>query len=223
MVDRRRGISLSARDAGRIGVLIVDGHRLVAGGLNTLLEAEPDIEVLGQAGTVADAGREIRRLSPDTVLVAFRLPDGTAVDVGNAVRDTRPATKVILLTDDDGDGAKFAAVAAGAVAIIQKSRAGDDLIDAIRSTAAGNVLITPQTVASILARQHQVDAQSEQITGREREVLRLVAEGMSSREIAAQLGVGYATVRAHIYHLSKKLGARSKLELVAKAHSGGLI
>jgi DNA-binding NarL/FixJ family response regulator len=206
-----------------IGILIVNRDRLVVDGLTALLAAEEDLKVLGQAGTVAEAVREITCLSPGVVIVDYRLPDGTAVDVGRAVRKNDPSAKVIFLTDDDSANARFAALEAGAVALIRKSNAAAELVDAIRNVADGNVLITPQSVTSILARYRQVEAQSEQITEREREVLRLLARGLASREIASRLGVSYATVRAHIYHMGKKLGTRSKLELVARAHSEELI
>lgn len=215
-IARERGTAL-------IGILIVNGDRLVVDGVTALLAAEDDMKVLGQAGTVAEAVREIGSLSPAIVIVDFRLPDGTAVDVGRAVGKKHPSAKVIFLTDDDSANARFAALEAGAVALIRKSNARAELVDAIRNVAEGNVLITPRSVTSILMRHREIEAQSAQITDREREVLKLLAKGLSSREIASRLGVSYATVRAHIYHMGKKLGTRSKLELVARAHSEELI
>lgn len=215
-IARERGTAL-------IGILIVNGDRLVVDGVTALLAAEDDMKVLGQAGTVAEAVREIGSLSPAIVIVDFRLPDGTAVDVGRAVGKKHPSAKVIFLTDDDSANARFAALEAGAVALIRKSNARAELVDAIRNVAEGNVLITPRSVTSILMRHREIEAQSAQITDREREVLKLLAKGLSSREIASRLGVSYATVRAHLYHMGKKLGTRSKLELVARAHSEELI
>lgn len=201
----------------------MDGHRLSVDGLATLLKPQAGMAVLGKAGSVAEALPKIEDLSPDIVLVDFHLPDGTVVDVGRALHDLRPGARLIVVTEGDSDSARFAAVSAGAVALLQKSHVGADLVDAIRRAAAGEVLITPQSVASILTRHREIEARSGLITQRELEVLELLAQGRSSREIASRLGVTYATVRAHIYHLGKKLGARSKLELVAKARSDGLI
>lgn len=207
----------------RIGVLVLARHRLYTDVLSDLLEAEDGIAVVGHAGTIAEGLTKLGRLDPDIVLVDFRLADGSVVDFANATHRQRPNAKLILLAEEDRVDARFAAVEAGAVAFVQTSRAEMDLSRAIRHAAAGRQLISPQSIAAILSAHHRIQVLSEQITPREMETLRLLAEGVPTREIARRLGVTYATVRTHIYRLSKRLGAHSKLEVVARARAQGLI
>lgn len=212
-----------ATEARQIGVLVVAGHSLFTDFLRNLLAAEAGIAEIGHARTFAEGLAKLGRLNPDIVLVDFRLPGGSVIDFANTAHGLSPNAKLILLTEDDGLDTRFAAVEAGAFGWVQTSRAPLDLADAIRQAAAGRVLISPQSIASILNTRHRVRAVSEQITPREMETLRLLAEGLPTREIASRFGVSYATVRTHIYRLSRRLGAHSKLEVVARAREFGLI
>ena len=204
-------------------VLIVEDHQVVAEGLAALINDQPDMEVVGKAGSVADSVTTVVELQPDLVLMDFRLTDGTGADAATAIRQLRPDTKLIFLTREDSDAARIAALEAGASAFIHKSRAAQEVVDAIRTVAQGGTLFTPRSIAQLLNSRREVEAQLERLTPREKEVLRLMAEGMPSREIASRLGISYTTVRTHIRSLGSKLGVHSKLEAIVKARELALV
>jgi DNA-binding NarL/FixJ family response regulator len=204
-------------------VLIVEDHRVVAEGLAALINDEADMTVVGNVGTVAECLAAAAELDPHVVLVDFRLPDGTGPDAAAAIRSIRPAAKMIFLTREDTDVARFAAVQSGASAFLHKSRAAADVVAAIREVARGKMLITPRTISTLLAKRRSIEAQLERLTPREKEVLRLMAEGHPSRSIAEELGISYTTVRTHIRSLGSKLAVHSKLEAIVKARELGLI
>ena len=207
----------------KIRVLIVEDHQVVADGLAALLNDQPDMSVVGYAASVSDSIARAGDLKPDVVLLDFRLTDGTGADAGMGIRQVRPETKLIFLTREDSDAARFAAIEAGASAFIHKSQAAAEVVDAIRTVAAGGSLFTPRTIATLLNKRRAMDTQLESLTPREREVLRLMAEGTSSRDIATRLGISYTTVRTHIRSLGSKLGVHSKLEAIVKARELALI
>ena len=206
-----------------VRVLIVEDHQVVADGLSALLNDQPDITVVGSAASVADSVTRAQQLQPDVVLIDFRLTDGTGADAASGIRQVRPDAKLIFLTREDSDAARFAAVEAGASAFIHKSRAAAEVVEAIRAVASGGTLFTPRTIATLLNRRREMDSQLESLTHREKQVLRLMAEGTSSREIAARLSISYTTVRTHIRSLGSKLGVHSKLEAIVKARELALI
>jgi len=192
-----------------IHVLIVEDHRVVAEGLAALINDQSDMRVVGNVGTVAECIPAAAQLNPDVVLVG--------------IGDIRPTAKMIFLTREDTDAARFAAVQSGASAFLHKSRAAADVVAAIRDVARGKMLITPRTIATLLSKRHSIEAQLERLTPREREVLTLMAEGLPSRAIAAELGISYTTIRTHIRSLGSKLAVHSKLEAIVKARELGLI
>lgn len=204
-------------------VLIVEDHLVVAEGLAALIDIQADLKVVGKAGTVAECATLAADLRPDVVLLDFRLPDGTGADAAASIRQIRPEAKMIFLTREDNDAARFAAVQSGASAFIHKSRAAADVVATIRDVARGKMLITPRTISTLLAKRRAIDAQLGSLTPREKEVLRLIAEGWSSRNAATELGISYTTVRTHIRSLGSKLGVHSKLEAIVKARELGLI
>jgi DNA-binding NarL/FixJ family response regulator len=204
-------------------VLIVEDHRVVAEGLSALINAQADMKVVGSVGDVAECVTAVAELDPDVVLLDFRLPDGTAPDAAKAIRAIRPAARMIFLTREDTDAARFAAVQSGASAFLHKSRAAAEVVGAIREVARGKMLITPRTIAALLGTRRAIEAQLERLTPREKQVLRLMAEGHPSREVAARLGISYTTVRTHIRSLGSKLAVHSKLEAIVKARELGLI
>jgi DNA-binding NarL/FixJ family response regulator len=206
-----------------IQVLIVEDHRVVAEGLAALINSQADMHVAGNVGTVAECVEAATELNPDVVLLDFRLPDGTGPDAAAAIRTVRPASKMIFLTREDTDAARFAAVQSGASAFIHKSQAAAEVVAAIREVARGKMLITPRTIAALLAKRRSIEAQLERLTPREKEVLRLMAEGLPSRQIAADMGISYTTVRTHIRSVGTKLAVHSKLEAIVKARELGLI
>ena len=207
----------------KIRVLIVEDHQVVADGLSALLNDQPDITVVGSAASVAESVARAHDLKPDIALVDFRLTDGTGADAGIGIRQVWPDTRLIFLTREDSDAARFAAIEAGASAFIHKSQAASDVVDAIRQVAAGATLFTPRTIATLLNRRREMDTQLESLTPREKEVLRLMAEGTPSRDIATKLGISYTTVRTHIRSLGSKLGVHSKLEAIVRARELALI
>jgi len=204
-------------------VLIVEDHQVVADGLAALINDQKDMTVVGTAGSVSEAIARANELAPDIVLMDFRLGDGTGADAGAGIRRTKPDTKLIFLTREDTDVARFAALEAGASAFIHKSRAAQEVVDAIRTVAGGGTLFTPRSIAALLHKQREIESQLERLTTREKEVLRLMAEGTSSRAIATRLGISYTTVRTHIRSLGSKLGVHSKLEAIVKARELALV
>ena len=204
-------------------VLIVEDHRVVAEGLAALINDQDDMTVVGNVGTVAEVFPAAEKLNPEVVLLDFRLPDGTGPDAAAAVRSIRPAAKMIFLTREDTDAARFAAVQSGASAFLHKSRAAADVVAAIREVARGKMLITPRTIATLIHKRRSIEAQLDRLTPREKEVLRLMADGFPSRAIAARMGISYTTVRTHIRSLGSKLAVHSKLEAIVKARELGLI
>ena len=209
--------------ASRTRVLIVEDHQVVADGLSALINDQEDMTVVGTAGSVSDSISRATELMPDIVLMDFRLGDGTGADAGTAIRQVRPETKLIFLTREDSDTARFAALEAGASAFIHKSRAAQEVVEAIRTVAGGGSLFTPRSIATLLNKRREAESQLERLTRREKEVLRLMAEGTSSRDIAAKLGISYTTVRTHIRSLGSKLGVHSKLEAIVKARELALV
>ena len=206
-----------------IRVLIVEDHRVVAEGMAALINHESDMKVVGEAGSVADTFSAAAELGPDVVLLDFRLPDGTGAEAAAAIREVRPEAKLIFLTREDTDAARFAAVQSGASAFIHKSKAASEVVAAIRDVARGRMLITPRTIATLIAKRRAIEIQLQNLTVREKEVLRLMADGLSSRAVAAKLGISYTTVRTHIRSLGSKLGVHSKLEAIVKAREFGLL
>lgn len=204
-------------------VLIVEDHQVVAEGLAALINDQADMTVVGHAGSVADSLSRTVELKPDLVVVDFRLTDGTGADAAAAIRQVRPETRLIFLTREDSDAARFAALESGASAFIHKSRAAQDVVEAIRVVAGGGSLFTPRSIAQLLSSRREIDSQLERLTAREKEVLRLMAEGTSSRDIAKDLGISYTTVRTHIRSLGSKLGVHSKLEAIVKARELALV
>ncbi len=196
---------------------------MVAEGLAALINDQSDMKVVGNVGTVGECVQAAAELNPDVVLLDFRLPDGTGPDAAAAVRGIRPAAKMIFLTREDTDAARFAAVQSGASAFLHKSRAAAEVVAAIRDVARGRMLITPRTISTLIAKRRSIEAQLDRLTPREKEVLRLMGEGHPSRAIAAEMGISYTTVRTHIRSLGSKLAVHSKLEAIVKARELGLI
>jgi len=207
----------------RARVLIVEDHQVVADGLAALINDQRDMTVVGQAGSVAEAVARAAELRPDVVLMDFRLTDGTGADAGLGIRKVRPESKLIFLTREDSDAARFAALESGASAFLHKSRAAAEVVEAIRVVAAGGSLFTPRSISALLNKRREADAQLERLTPREKEVLRMMAEGAASRDIASRLGISYTTVRTHIRSLGSKLGVHSKLEAIVKARELALV
>jgi DNA-binding NarL/FixJ family response regulator len=207
-----------------IRVLIVDDHDVLASSLAMVLEAEGDITAVGVATTLEQARALIVSAQPDVLLLDHRMPDGDGVAAIGSLRSLRPSIGVVVLTASSADHVVLAAIEAGASGFLSKTRSLDEVTAAVRAAAAGESVISPEMLARLLPRfgrssPHAVD----ELTEREREVLALVAEGLSNAAIAERLVVSVHTVRNHIASLSGKLGAHSKLEALSIAVRRGLL
>ena len=207
-----------------IRVLIVDDHEVLASSLAVVLDAEEDITAVGVATTLEQARGMVGTAQPDVLLLDHRMPDGDGVAAIPTLLAQRPETGVVVLTASAADHVLLAAIEAGASGFLSKTRSLDEVTAAVRAAAAGESVISPELLARLLPRfgrgsPHAVD----ELTEREREVLGLVAEGLSNAAIAERLVVSVHTVRNHIASLSGKLGAHSKLEALSIAVRRGLL
>jgi two-component system NarL family response regulator len=213
-----------------VDVLIVEDHQLVAEGLELLLNEQVDIRVVGSAASVEEAVRLAAERKPRVVLMDFQLADGTGAEAAAAIRAAAPETLVLFLSASGNDEALLAAVEAGGVGYLLKTSAASSLIESVRRVAAGEMLIPPEVLAGLLARQRQrnlKDAERTRLAGsltrREREILHMMSKGLDNHSIAEQIHISVTTVRGHVQSLLEKLSAHSKLEAVARASEFGLL
>jgi DNA-binding NarL/FixJ family response regulator len=207
-----------------IRVLVVDDHEVLSASLAHVLDDEPDLVSVGVAGSLERARAMIPTTAPDVVLLDHRLPDGDGVSAITELRGLRPGMKVVVLTASAADHVLVAAIEAGASGFVSKSRSLAELTKAVRAAAAGEAVISPELLARLLPRLHRSGRpRATDLTEREREVLGLLADGLSNAAIAEQLVVSVHTVRNHIANLSAKLGAHSKLEALSIAVREGLL
>ena len=211
-----------------IRVLLVDDHQLLTGSLSHVLGQEPDIDVVGVAGTVADAKNLIRERL-DVVLMDYRLPDGTGAEATRAIKARWPGARVVMLTALADDETVLESIQAGADGYLTKDRALDDVVTAVRSAHAGETLLPRAVIMGIAQRvaaardrggeRQQVDP----LTPRELEVLRALTQGLSTPEICEQLFIAPNTLRTHVQNIMGKLRVHSKLEAVAFALRNRLV
>ncbi len=211
----------------QIRVLLADDEPLVRSGLRAILESEPDLTVVGEAGDGAAAVAEARRTRPDIVLMDVRMPrvDGiTATRLLGQLDGGGPA--VVVVTTFENDDYVYDALQAGARGFLLKRAAADDYINAIRTVHAGESLLFPAAIRQLAGRhggQRGGQLAEAHLTERESEVLRLVARGLSNAEIAAELVLGVETVKTHIRNVLSKLGARDRVQAVIAAYESGFI
>ena len=211
-----------------IRVLLVDDHQLLTGSLSHVLGQEPDIEVVGVAGTVGEAKNLIRERL-DVVLMDYRLPDGTGADATRAIKARWPGARVVMLTALADDETVLESIQAGADGYLTKDRALEDVVTAVRSAHAGETLLPRAVIMGIAQRvaaardrggeRQQVDP----LTPRELEVLRALTQGLSTPEICEQLFIAPNTLRTHVQNIMGKLRVHSKLEAVAFALRNRLV
>ena len=200
-------------------VLIVDAHTVVRRGLRMLLDMQPDIQVVGEAGTVADARRRLSELLPDVMLMDPALPDGDGVDLSSQTPGTQSPAKVLLISETYTQPTVYRALDAGVHGYILKEVAPQELAAAIRQVAAGEPYLHP-AIADMVRRRHARQSSlplSFDLTPRELEVLALMATATSNREIAEQLTLAEETVRSHVKSILRKLGAHSRTQAVVEA------
>ena len=207
-----------------IRVLIVDDHEVLASSLAKTLDTEPDLLSVGVAGSLKQAAELIRTTAPDVLLLDHRLPDGDGVAAIGRLRELRPSMAVIVLTASPSEHLMVAAVEAGVSGFLSKTRSLAEVTSAVRAAAVGEAVISPEMLARLLPRlggTGRVGAAT--LTEREREILGLIAQGLSNAAIAERLVVSVNTVRNHVANLLAKLGARSKLEALSIAIREGML
>jgi two-component system, NarL family, nitrate/nitrite response regulator NarL len=210
----------------RIRVLIVEDHQVLAEGLEFALGRQPDLEVVGVVGSVAEAAPRAIEERPHVVLMDFHLPDGNGAQASTAIRRQLPDVAVVILTADTAESSMLAAVQAGARGWLVKTATAAQVVDAVRRAAAGEMLIPSATLARMIElQQEESDRQRvrDSVTPRELQVLQLMAEGLDSRAIAENLVLSLPTVRGYVQTVIEKLGTHSRLEAVARARALGLL
>jgi two-component system response regulator DevR len=197
-----------------IRVFLLDDHEVVRRGITDVLEAD-GIAVVGEAATAAEALRRIPATSPDVAILDARLPDGSGIDVCREVRSTLPAVRCLILTSYDDADAVFAAVMGGASGYLLKQIRGTSLVDAVRQVAAGRSLLDPAVTERLLARLREgttTDPRLASLTDREREILSLIADGLTNRQIGDRLFLAEKTVKNYVSGLLAKLGMQRRTQ-----------
>ncbi|HYH29897.1 MAG TPA: response regulator transcription factor [Pseudonocardia sp.] len=204
-----------------IRVLIVDDHPVVRDGLRGVLDGEPDMQVVGEAGHGAEALARIRAVAVDVVLMDLRMPTMGGVEAIGELRRSAPAVRVLVLTTYDTDRDVLPAIEAGATGYLLKDTPRDELLRAVRAAHRGEAVLSP-AVAGRLMGQVREPAQ-DTLSARELEVLRLVAAGSTNRETAQRLFISEATVKTHLLHIYAKLEVRDRASAVAAGYQRGLL
>lgn len=208
-----------------IRVLVADDHALYRRGLEMVLGAEDDIEIVGEAGDGAEAIRRVEELLPDVVLMDIRMPRRSGIEACTAIKDVVPSTKIVILTISDEESDLYEAVRAGANGYLLKDVPGEEIAVGIRAVASGQSLISPSMASKLLSEFASMIKKSEErpqlpvprLTVRELEVLKLVARGMANRDIARALFISENTVKNHVRNILEKLQLHSRMEAVVYA------
>ena len=204
-----------------IRVFLLDDHEVVRRGVAALLEAEDDITVVGEAGTAASALTRIRAVRPDVAVLDVRLPDGSGVEVCRDVRSEMPEIGCLMLTSFADDEALFQAVLAGASGYVLKQIHGSDLVGAVRTIAGGGSLLDPVSTARILDRlrtpQPQEVDRLEGLSPQERQIVDLIGEGMTNRQIGERLFLAEKTVKNYVSHILSTLGLQRRTQVAVLA------
>jgi DNA-binding NarL/FixJ family response regulator len=203
-------------------VLLVDDHALLTDSLARLLDSEPDLEVVGVAGSVAEA-KQLARERMDVVLMDYRLPDGTGAEATRAIKARWPSARVVMLTAVHDDETVLESIQAGADGYLTKDRAVEDVVAAVRAARAGDTLLPRSVIVGIAQRVASAQDRGpdrpamEPLTPRELEVLRALSEGLATPDICERLSISRNTLRTHVQNIMAKLHVHSKLEAVTVA------
>ena len=215
-----------------IRVVLADDQPIVRAGFQTILDAQPDIDVVGEAADGVEAVAVVERLRPDVVVMDIRMPNLDGISATRRIfeRDSRGATKVLVLTTFDLDDYVYEALRAGASGYLLKDATRDELVAAVKTVAKGDALLAPSVTRHLIAefvRRPEPAARDvadlDRLTPREREVLEQLARGRSNAEIAQDLFVGEATVKSHVAHLLSKLQLRDRIQAVILAYEVGIV
>ncbi len=203
-----------------IRVFLLDDHEIVRTGLRSLLESTEDLEVVGEAGTTAEALARIPALRPDVAILDVRLPDGSGVEVCREIRSQMPDTACIMLTSYADDEALFASIMAGSSGYVLKQVGGNSLVDDVRRVAAGESLLDPALTDRVLRRLREGPEEEPllaSLTGQERRILDLIAEGKTNRQIAEDMFLAEKTVKNYVSNLLTKLGMERRTQAASYA------
>ncbi|MGZ8763976.1 MAG: response regulator [Acidimicrobiia bacterium] len=203
------------RDERPIRVFLLDDHEIVRDGVKALLDGADGIEVVGEAGTAAEALARIPPTRPDVAVLDVQLPDGSGVEVCRDVRSGQPEVQCLMLTSFADDDALFEAIVAGAAGYLLKQVRGTDIVDAIRRVADGQSLLDPTLTKRVLDRMReppQEDERLARLTGQERKILGLIAEGLTNRQIAERMFLAEKTVKNYVSNLLAKLGMQRRTQ-----------
>jgi DNA-binding NarL/FixJ family response regulator/class 3 adenylate cyclase len=231
LADRQDELAAADSDGG-VRIVIVDDQALVRAGFRMILEAEPDIAVVGEASDGGEAVAECERLAPDVVLMDVRMPEVDGIEATRRLLGREGVeTKVVMLTTFDMDEYVYDALRAGASGFLLKDVPPEQLVEGIRSVASGDALLAPSITRRVIeefirrppASARALPAKLEDLTARELEVLKLVARGLSNAEIAKELFVSETTVKTHVAHVLMKLDLRDRVQAVVLAYESGLI
>ena len=214
-----------------LAVLIVDDQALVRAGFRMILEAEQDMEVVGEAADGREAVDEARRLRPDVVLMDVRMPEVDGIEATRRLLGDAADTKAVMLTTFDMDEYVYDALRAGASGFLLKDVPPEQLVAGIRAVASGDALLAPSVTRRVIeefvrrppASVRTLPAKLDDLTARELEVLKLIARGLSNAEIATELFVSETTVKTHVAHVLMKLDLRDRVQAVVLAYESGLI
>ena len=219
--DRERRPPAASETQARISVVVGDDHPAMRSSLRKLLESIPGFEVVGEAGDLTLTRRHVEGHRPDVLVLDLRMPDGSSIEAINALRKLLPALHVVVVSVDDSPGFAQRALAAGASGYVLKDRADEDLPRAVRAAARGEELVS-EPVAGRLAQMRQT-LTGGRLSSRETEVLRLIALGHTSSEIAQHLSLSPRTIETHRAHIHRKLEVKTRAELVSYALRCGLL
>jgi DNA-binding NarL/FixJ family response regulator len=204
--------------ANQISVFVLDDHEIVRRGIRLLLEAEPDIQVIGEAGTASAALVQIPALCPDVAVLDARLPDGDGVSVCREVRSRVPQVACLMFTSFSDDEALLDSIMAGAAGYVLKQVRGSDLVGAVRVTASGRSLLPRRAASQVLARLQDTSRKCDALTAltpHERGILELIGEGLTNREIGDRLLISEKTVKNYISTMFRKLGLEQRTAAAA--------
>jgi DNA-binding NarL/FixJ family response regulator len=215
-----QSVGETARESERISVFLLDDHEIVRKGVRDLLEAEPDIVVVGEAGTAESALARIPALRPDVAVLDVRLPDGDGVSVCRDIRSKMPDVACLMLTSFGDDDALFDAIMAGAAGYVLKQIRGTDLVGAVRTVASGQSLLDPQAASKVMARMRDRSRRADPLAGlteQERRILELIGEGLTNRQIGERMFLAEKTVKNYVSSLFAKLGMERRTQAAAYA------
>jgi DNA-binding NarL/FixJ family response regulator len=213
-------VSQPGKEQAKISVFLLDDHEIVRRGVRDLLEAEPDITVVGEAGTAASALARIPALKPDVAVLDIRLPDGDGVTVCREIRSRMPQLACLMLTSFTDDQALFDAIMAGAAGYVLKQIRGTDLVGAVRTIASGQSLLDPEATSQVMRRMRDQAARADplaELTDQERRILQLIGEGLTNRQIGDRMFLAEKTVKNYVSALFAKLGMQRRAQAAAYA------